>query len=119
MIHQCPCGFATDDQLWFESHQARHLLRGDGQVVRRDHDLSGLTAGELQRARRELEASLALAWPGSVVSNPIMAQIRAIDAAHRGFLSYLDHVCWTGRRGEPGPAGPCPGRRAGRWISQQ
>ena len=26
MIHQCPCGFATNDQLWFESHQARHLL---------------------------------------------------------------------------------------------
>ena len=84
MIHQCPCGFATNDQLWFESHQARHLLRGDGQVVRRDHDLSGLTAGELQRARRELEASLALARPGSVVSNPIMAQIRAIDAALAG-----------------------------------
>jgi len=84
MIHQCPCGFATDDQLWFESHQARHLLRGDGQVVRRDHDLSGLTVGELQRARRELEASLALARPGSVVSNPIMAQIRAIDAALAG-----------------------------------
>ncbi len=81
MIHQCRCGFATNDQLWFESHQARHLLRGDGQVVRRDHDLSGLTVGELQRARRELEASLALARPGSVVGNPIMAQIRAIDAA--------------------------------------
>ena len=84
MIHQCPCGFATDDRLWFESHQARHLLRGDGQVVRRDHDLSGLTVGELQSARRELEASLALARPGSVVSNPIMAQIRAIDAALAG-----------------------------------
>jgi hypothetical protein len=86
MIHQCPCGFATNDRLWFESHQSRHLLRGDGQVVRRDHDLSGLTAGELQGARRELEASLAplTARPGSVVSNPIMAQIRAIDAALAG-----------------------------------
>lgn len=84
MIQQCPCGFATNDQLWFESHQARHLLRGDGQVVRRDHDLSGLTAAELQRARRELEASLTLARPGSVVSIPIMAQIRAIDAALAG-----------------------------------
>jgi hypothetical protein len=94
MIHQCPCGFATDDRLWFESHQARHLLRGDGQVVRRDHDLSGLTADELQRARRELEASLALARPGSVVSNPIMAQIRAIDAALAGL---------TGLPGSPLP----------------
>jgi hypothetical protein len=79
MIHQCPCGFATDDQLWFESHQARHVLG-------RDHDVSGLTGSELARARRDLEASLALARPGSVTSVPIMAQIRAIDAelASRG-----------------------------------
>ena len=83
-LHQCPCGFHTSDQLWFEAHQARHLLRGDGQVVRRDHDLSGLPDDELRRTRRELEASLALARPGSVVSNPIMAQIRAIDAALAG-----------------------------------
>lgn len=81
MIHQCPCGFATNDQLWFESHRVRHLLRGDGQVVRRDHDLSALPDDELRRTRRQLEASLALARPGSVVSVPIMAQIRAIDAA--------------------------------------
>jgi hypothetical protein len=46
----------------------------------RVHDVSGLTVGELERARRELEASLALARPGSVTSVPIMAQIRAIDA---------------------------------------
>ena len=99
MIHQCRCGFATNDQLWFESHQARHLLRGDGQVVRRDHDLSGLTVGELQRARRELEASLALARPGSVVSNPIMAQIRAIDAALAGPAGYQAPRCPESWRG--------------------
>jgi hypothetical protein len=81
MIHQCPCGFATNDQLWFESYQARHLLRGDGQIIRRDHDLGALPDNELRRTRRELEASLALARPGSVVSVPIMVQIRAIDAA--------------------------------------
>ena len=74
MIHQCPCGFATDDQLWFESHQAQHVLR-------RDHDVSEMTVAELERARRDLEASLALARPGSMTSVPIMAQIRAIDAA--------------------------------------
>jgi hypothetical protein len=74
LIHQCPCGFATDDQLWFESHQARHILK-------RDHDESEMTVGELERVRRELEASLALARPGSMTSVPIMAQIRAIDAA--------------------------------------
>ena len=79
MIHQCPCGFATDDYLWFESHQAQHVLK-------REHDVSGLTGSELERARRELEASLALARPGSMTSVPIMAQIRAIDAelASRG-----------------------------------
>jgi len=79
MTHQCPCGFATADQLWFESHQARHILR-------RDHDVSDLTGSELARARRELEASLALARPGSMTSVPIMARLRAIDAelASRG-----------------------------------
>jgi len=79
MTHQCPCGFATADQLWFESHQARHILR-------RDHDVGDLTGSELARARRELEASLALARPGSMTSVPIMAQLRAIDAelASRG-----------------------------------
>jgi hypothetical protein len=75
MIRQCPCGFAADDQLWFESHQARHLLRGDGQVVRRDHDLSGLTASELQRARRELEASLALARRSGCSSRSARARL--------------------------------------------
>jgi len=81
MIHQCRRGFATNDQLWFESHQAQHVLSGDHDTLKRDHDVSELTAGELQRARRELEASLTLSRPGSVVSVPIMAQIRAIDAA--------------------------------------
>jgi hypothetical protein len=51
-------------------------MADDGRV----HDVSGLTVGELERARRELEASLALARPGSITSVPIMAQIRAIDA---------------------------------------
>jgi hypothetical protein len=72
MIHQCPCGFATDDQLWFTSHQAQHVLK-------RDHDVSAMTTGELERARRDLEVILALARPGSMTSVPIMAQVRAID----------------------------------------
>ncbi|HEV2370747.1 MAG TPA: hypothetical protein VGS19_01145 [Streptosporangiaceae bacterium] len=73
MIHQCPCGFATDDQLWFESHQARHILK-------RDHDVGGLTASELERARRDLMVSLSLAVPGSAMRVPILAHISAIDA---------------------------------------
>jgi hypothetical protein len=58
MIYHCPCGFATDDQLWFTSHQARHILK-------RDHDVSAMTVAELKRARRELAVSLALVRPDS------------------------------------------------------
>ena len=46
----------------------------------RDHDVSGLTAAQLQRARRDLQVSLALAFPGSPVREPILAQMSAIDA---------------------------------------
>lgn len=45
------------------------------------HDLSAQPDDELRRTRRELEASLALARPGSVVSVPIMAHTCAIDVA--------------------------------------
>jgi hypothetical protein len=87
MIHQCPCGFATDDQLWFESHQARHILK-------RDHDVSSLTAADLERARRELAVSLALVRRGSPARVPILARISAIDAALAGL---------TGLPGSPFP----------------
>lgn len=46
----------------------------------RDHDVTMLTATELDRARRELAASLALARLGSPVRAPILARISAIDA---------------------------------------
>ena len=45
----------------------------------RAHDVSGLTAGELQRARRDLQVSLALAFPSSLVRGPILAHLSAID----------------------------------------
>ena len=45
----------------------------------RDYDVSHLTGRELERARRELAASLALARPGSPVRVPILARISAID----------------------------------------
>lgn len=57
----------------------RGIGRGEN-GMERPHDVSGLTLGELERARRELAASLALARPGSMISVPIMARIRAIDA---------------------------------------
>ena len=46
----------------------------------RVHDVSGLKAGELQRARRDLQAGLALAFPGSPGRGPILAHLSAIDA---------------------------------------
>jgi hypothetical protein len=46
----------------------------------RPHDVTGLTAGELERARRDLHASLALARPDSAVRVPILAHLGAIDA---------------------------------------
>jgi hypothetical protein len=46
----------------------------------RAHDVSGLTPGELERAGRELRASLALARPGSPAAVPILARLSAIDA---------------------------------------
>jgi hypothetical protein len=55
----------------------------------RDHDMTALTAAELNRARRELTASLALARPGSSVCAPILARLSAIDAelARRSILA--------------------------------
>ncbi len=45
----------------------------------REHDVSALTARELERARRELAASLALTRPGSPARVPILATMNAID----------------------------------------
>jgi hypothetical protein len=52
----------------------------------REHDVSGLTVAELERARRGLEVSLALAFPGSPVRVPILEYLSAVDAelASRG-----------------------------------
>ena len=50
----------------------------------RDHDVSTLTAGELERARRELAASLTLARPDSPIRGPIEAHMSAIDTEMAG-----------------------------------
>ena len=50
----------------------------------REHDVTALTAAELEAARRELAASLALARPGSPVRAPIRARMAAIDAELAG-----------------------------------
>jgi len=49
-------------------------------AAQRHYDAAGLTTGELERTRRELAASLALARPGSPARAPIQTQMAAIDA---------------------------------------
>jgi hypothetical protein len=46
----------------------------------RPRDVSTLTSPELERARRELAAALALARPGSPAQVPIRTHLDAIDA---------------------------------------
>jgi hypothetical protein len=45
----------------------------------RPHDVSSLTAAQLVRAKRDLEISLALAFPGSPVRVTIQAEMTAVD----------------------------------------
>jgi hypothetical protein len=45
----------------------------------RDHDVTALTTSELERAKRELSASLALTRPGSPMQAPTLTQLQAID----------------------------------------
>ena len=45
----------------------------------REHDVTALTACDLERARRELAASLALTRPESLARTPIVAHLTAID----------------------------------------
>ena len=52
---------------------------GQPQQHCRPRDVSGLTAGELERTRRELAANLALVRPDSPARAPILAHIGAID----------------------------------------
>lgn len=48
------------------------------------HNVSALTAAQLERARRDLQVSLALAFPGSPVRVPILEELRAIDTELAG-----------------------------------
>ena len=65
----------------------------------RDHDVTALTGCELQQARRELAASLALARPDSPARVPILAQMTAIDAELAGR---------SGARPGESPSSPTP-----------
>ena len=46
----------------------------------RPHDVTALTTAELQRARRDLAAALALARPGAPAQVPIRAHLDAVTA---------------------------------------
>jgi hypothetical protein len=50
----------------------------------RSHDVSGLTDAELERARRDLQASLALARPGSTACVPMLAHLSAVESELAG-----------------------------------
>ena len=58
--------------------------RTAGSWPMRDYDVTALTDRELDRARRQLAVSLALARPESPTRAPILARIRAIDAELAG-----------------------------------
>ena len=77
----------------------------------RSHDVSGLTDAELERTRRDLQASLALARPGSTACVPMLAHLSAVESelagrsagcAASGKPSSLDARA-------PGHAGPATG----------
>ena len=62
----------------------------------RSHDVSSLSACELDRARRELSASLALVRPGSPMRVPLENHIGAIDAERDARKRAQVRVCSCG-----------------------
>ena len=73
----------------------------------RPHDVSTLTATQLERARRDLQISLALAFPGSPVRVSILAEMTAIDAElarpRRQPMTARDPLPDDGDRSNAGP----------------
>ena len=67
-------------------HAVRHsrTQASQPQQPSRPRDVSGLTASELERTRRELAANLALIRPDSPARVPILAHINAIDTELAG-----------------------------------
>jgi hypothetical protein len=59
-------------------------MTAPGSLLMREYDVAALTAAELEAARREPAASLALARPGSPARVPIQARLAAIDAELAG-----------------------------------
>ncbi len=74
---RAPIRVSVQDELI--AVRAEQDARAASDDVQRRHDVTRLTPGELERTRRELAASLALARPGSPVCAPIQAHLAAID----------------------------------------
>jgi hypothetical protein len=69
----------ADIQRELGTVRAEQVSRASAIELGRAPDVSELRPGELERARRELQASLALARPGSPMRGPILAHLSAID----------------------------------------
>jgi hypothetical protein len=69
----------ADVQRELGTVRTEQAARASANEPGRAPDVSGLTPGELERIRRELQASLALARPGSPTRTPILAHLGAID----------------------------------------
>src|SRR5580658_10626235 len=61
------------------AEQEARARAGEPQEPGRPRDVSGLTADQLERARRELAANLALVRPDSPPRVPILAHLSSID----------------------------------------
>lgn len=74
----------ADIQHELTTVRAEQASRASASEPGRLPDVSGLTSGELDRTRRELQASLALARPGSPMRGPILTQLAAIETELSG-----------------------------------
>jgi len=74
----------ADIQRELATVRAEQASRASASEPGRAPDVSGLTSGALDRTRRELRASLALARPGSPTRGPILAYLGAIDTELAG-----------------------------------
>ena len=72
--------------VWAEWHLAEEETMPEPLVPDpgRSHDVSGLTDAELERAKRDLRASLALARPGSTACVPVLAHLSAVESELAG-----------------------------------
>src|ERR1700677_1276891 len=72
----------ADVQRELGAVRAEQVSRASAIEPGRSPDVSGLTPGELERTRRELQASLALYRPGSPMRGTMLAHLGAFDNAH-------------------------------------